>query len=59
MFAKGCASSSHEEVTKGLSDDDVRGMAELVRAAAAAAARPTRQNPVRLDRARVLIQQHR
>jgi cytochrome c553 len=47
------------ETTKGLSDDDVRGMAELVAQLPPPLPAAEPPDPVRLDRARVLIQQHR
>jgi len=47
------------EMTKGLSDDDVRGMAELVAQLPPPLPAAEPPDPVRLDRARVLIQQHR
>jgi cytochrome c553 len=47
------------EMSKGLSDDDVRGMAELVAQLPPPLPAAEPPDPVRLDRARVLIQQHR
>jgi cytochrome c553 len=47
------------ETTKGLSDDEVRGMAELIAQLPPPLPAADPPDPVRLDRARVLIQQHR
>jgi cytochrome c553 len=47
------------EITKGLSDDDVRRMAELIAQLPPPLPAADSPDPVRLDRARVLIQQHR
>jgi cytochrome c553 len=47
------------EMTKGLSDDDVRRMAELIAQLPPPLPAADPPDPVRLDRARVLIQQHR
>ena len=47
------------EITKGLSDDYVRRMAELIAQLPPPLPAADSPDPVRLDRARVLIQQHR
>jgi cytochrome c553 len=47
------------EMTKGLSDDDVRRMAELIAQLPPPLPAADPPDSVRLDRARVLIQQHR
>jgi cytochrome c553 len=47
------------EMTKGLSDDDVRRMAEVISKLPPPLPPAEPPDPVRLERARVLIQQHR
>jgi cytochrome c553 len=47
------------EMTKGLSDDDVRNMAELISKLPPPLPTAERLDPARLERARTLIQQHR
>ena len=47
------------EATKGLSDDDVRRMAELIAQLPPPLPAAEAPDPARLDRARELIQQHR
>jgi cytochrome c553 len=50
---------SMNETTTGLSDDDVRGMAELIAQLPPPLPATDQPDPARLDRARILIQQHR
>jgi len=47
------------EMTKGLSDDDLRGMAELISQLPPPRPAPGPPDPDRIERARALIQQHR